>query len=488
MTEDEIKARKFAISAQAQQKEKENKDTHKELTPQERAKNRTIAQGRPENAKVMGAEPADTIKTTNNRIAVTSNSIRDSLLAQSNLSQEDTTWLKNEYVPVTSFIHTAKFDTYDRVYQAYYTPQNFYKNQYYNAGKLTGDSIFDQTKHYRIQNTFAISLLEGFNKWAKAGIKAFATSDFRHFTLSDMNGNAVAYNEHNLSIGGQLSKTQGKTLHYNAQAETWITGTDAGQLKINAATDLNFKLFGDTVTLAASGFFHRLNPTFYYRNYHSRHFWWDDAASKKILHSRLQGIFSYQKTNTSLRIAVDNIQNYTYFAQSYNIDTNFNRTDNDITVVQHPSALNLLTLELIQNFKFGIFRWENTITYQKSSDKDVLAVPDINIYTNLYLKFKIAKVLHCDLGADGRYFTEYNAPDYSPALGSYTVQANTQKVKIGNYPFVNLYANFLLKHTRFFVMYSHINAGSGSRRYFLVSHYPTNERIFRFGVSWNFFN
>ena len=189
-----------------------------------------------------------------------------------------------------------------------------------------------------------------------------------------------------------------------------------------------------------------------------------------------------------MRIAVDNIQNYTYFAQSYNIDTNFNRTDNDITVVQHPSALNLLTLELIQNFKFGIFRWENTITYQKSSDKDVLAVPDINIYTNLYLKFKIAKVLHCDLGADGRYFTEYNAPDYSPALGSYTVQANTQKVKIGNYPFVNLYANFLLKHTRFFVMYSHINAGSGSRRYFLVSHYPTNERIFRFGVSWNFFN
>lgn len=489
MTEDEIKARKFAISAQQQQRDRDEKGIHKGATPQEQAKNRTIAQGRPDNAKVMGAEPVDSTQTkAGNRIAVSNNAIRDSLLAQSNLTQEDTAWLKDEYVPVTSFIHTAKLDSYDRVYQAYYTPQNFYKNQYYNAGKLTGDSIFDQTKHFRIQNTFAISLLEGFNKWAKASIKAFATSDFRHFTLPDINGNAIAYNEHNLSIGGQLNKTQGKTLHYNAQAETWLTGVDAGQLKIDAGTDLNFKLFGDTVTLAASGFFHRLNPTFYYRRYHARHFWWDDAASKKILHSRIQGLFRYQKTNTALRVAVDNIQNYTYFAQSYNIDTNFNRTDNDITVQQHTNGISLLTLELAQNFKFGIFRWENIITYQKTSNQDVLAVPDLNIYTNLYLKFKIAKVLHCDLGADARYFTEYNAPDYSPALGSYTVQANAQKVKIGNYPFVNLYANFLLKHTRFFVMYSHINSGSGSRRYFLVPHYPTNERVFRFGVSWNFFN
>ena len=485
MTEEEIKAKKFALSSKEQN---DTKPTDKRLSAKEREKNKSIALGRPEDAKVVGSEPVDSISKTNKRIQVKDNATRDSLLAISKKNATDSLWFKSEYVPVTSFIHTAKFDTYDRIYQAYYTPSNYYKNQYYNAGRLLNDSIYDQTKHFHLQNTFAISLLEGFNKWAKAGVKAFITSDFRHFELPLIDGSLGTYNEHNLSVGGEISKTLGKTLHYKALLETWVTGKDAGQLKLDVNTDVNFKLFGDTVTLAASGFFHRINPSFYFRHYHSRHFWWDNNSMDKMIHTRLEGLFSYKKTNTALRVAVDNIKNYTYFAQSYSIDNQYNRLNVDVTTNQYQSPISLLTLELIQKIKFGIFRWENTITYQKSSNNDIWGVPDLNIYSNLYMKFKIAKVLSCDLGADVRYFTEYYALDYSPALGSYTVQDGTDKVKIGNYPFVNVYANFLLKHTRFFVMYSHVNAGAGSKRYFLTPHYPTNERIFRFGVSWNFFN
>ena len=129
------------------------------------------------------------------------------------------------------------------------------------------------------------------------------------------------------------------------------------------------------------------------------------------------------------------------------------------------------------------------LTYQKSSNKDVIPVPALNVYTNLYLNFMIARVLRCDLGADIRYFTKYYAPDYSPSLGQFTIQeTGNQRVQIGNYPIVNIYANMHLKHTRFFVMMSHVNAGSGNRNYFFTPHYPLNERVLRFGVSWNFFN
>ena len=31
----------------------------------------------------------------------------------------------------------------------------------------------------------------------------------------------ITYNEHNLSVGGQLSKTQGRTLHYSVLGEVW---------------------------------------------------------------------------------------------------------------------------------------------------------------------------------------------------------------------------------------------------------------------------
>ncbi|MBQ5511826.1 MAG: hypothetical protein IIT94_11995, partial [Prevotella sp.] len=55
-------------------------------------------------------------------------------------------------------------------------------------------------------------------------------------------------------------------------------------------------------------------------------------------------------------------------------------------------------------------------------------------------------------------------------------------------PIVDVYANFHLKHTRFFVMMSHVNAEIGDKNYFLVPHYPLNGRVLRFGLSWNFFN
>lgn len=499
MTEEEIKARKFAIESKRENDaRKKREEQENETDNYERIKNAKLPgitnkglneqtySGRPDNAKVVGDEPQNINKVLGDRIAVTDKQMSDSLLATQKKEQADTAWMKTEYVPVTSFIHTLKFDNYKRIYQAYQSPTDFYANDY-KVGPWGGDSIYDKTKYVHLSNTFAISLLEGFNKWAKAGLKAFATSELRYFSLPALDGTETSYTEHNVSIGGQLSKTAGKTLHYDVTAETWLVGEDAGQLKIDATADVNFPLWGDTVTLMARGFFKRTNPTFYYRHYHARHFWWDNDNLDKILHSRIEGQFHYSKTKTTLRVAVDEIQNYTYMAMGYNIADD-KRTGNTIDVRQKGGSLSLITLALGQNFKLGPLNWENMITYQKSTDNDVLPVPDLNIYTNLYLRFKIARVLKCDFGADGRFFTKYYAPDYSPALGQYAVQTGDNRTKVGEYPVVNVYANFHLKQTRFFVMMSHVNAGSGSRDYFFTPHYPLNQRIFRFGVSWNFYN
>ena len=497
MTEEEIKAKKFAMEAKRDSEERKRREEERRKAEDEgrdfnedNVKEKKTYAGRPSDAKIAGNEPTATDSIgKGGRINVDSKEMADSLAKVSAKAAADTMWMKDEYVPVTSFIHTMKLDNYKRIYQAYNTPADFYADNYV-AGPYAGDSIYDKTSHLRLQNTFAISMLEGFNKWAKAGVKAFVTSDLRRFVLpsSDSNTATTSYNEHNLSVGGQLSKTEGKTLHYNVTAETWLLAEDLGQLKIDGAVDLNFPLFGDTVTLAAKGFFHRNNPTFYYRHYHSRHFWWDNTSLSKELHSRVEGLFSYRKTNTTLRVAFDEIQNYTYLAMGYNIADDHSRKGNTMEVRQKGGAITLLTLSLAQNFKLGPLNWENVITYQKSTDNDVLPVPDLNIYTNLYLRFKIAQVLKCDFGADGRYFTKYYAPDYSPALGQYAVQTGDNRVQTGNYPLVNIYANFHLKHTRFFVMMSHVNAGSGNRQYFLTPHYPLNQRVFRFGLSWNFFN
>ena len=497
MSKEEIEARKFAMASQKENQAQKDLDEARRKAKREgrefdekKFKKQTFS-GRPDNARVVNTSaPTDSTSTKapSERIAVNGKAAADSLRALEAKAAQDTMWMKNEYVPVTSFIHTMKFDTYRRIYQAYETPKDFYADTFNPAGNYPGDSIYDKTTHYRVQNTFAISLLEGFNKWAKAGLKAFVTSDLRHFTLPTETEIAKAYNEHNLSIGGQLIKSQGKTLHYDATLETWLTGKDAGQMKIDADADVNFALFGDTVRLQASGFFHRLNPTFYYRHYHSKHFWWDNDDMSKIIHTRVEGKFGYEKTKTTVRVAFDNIKNHTFFAMGYNVTDDFGRTGNTLSVVQKSGAISLLTLELQQKLKLGPLHWDNVITYQKSSDDMALPVPDLNIYTNLFLRFKIARVLKCDFGADARFFTKYYAPDYSPALGQYAVQTGENRTEVGNYPIVNVYANFHLQRTRFFVMMSHINAGQGKPDYFLAPHYPLNQRIFRFGVSWNFYN
>lgn len=502
MTEEEIKAKKFAMASKKENAEEEAKEEARKKAKEQGKKFDEKAYdkqqgakftGRPDGAKIAGDEPAKgsaakDIKTDSTRIAVNGKAAADSLLAVQKKNAEDSLFYKSEYVPVTSFIHTVKFDNYRRIYEAYQTPADYYLNEYYDAGRLTGDSIYDQTKHWHMKNTFAIAMLEGFNKWAKAGLKAFASYDLRHYELPTMEGGFEKYNEHVLSVGGQLSKQEGKTLHYNAVAEIGLTGVDAGTLAIDGNVDVNIPFLGDTLQVRGDAFFHRETPSFYYRNYHARHLWWENDLDKTI-HTRIMGTLSFPKTRTKLRVAVDEIKNYTYFSQSYDITEKGLRTGVMVTPMQESGGINLLTAQLEQNFRLGILNWENQFTYQHSSKESVLPVPAFNAYTNLYIKFKVVKVLNVDLGADMRYFTSYEAPDYSPYMGQYTVQGNGENnVKIGNYPIVNVYANVHIKHTRFFVMMSHINAGQGDKNYFFAPHYPMNERVFRIGVSWNFFN
>ena len=502
MTEEEIKAKKFAMASKKENAEENAKEEARKKAKEQGKKFDEKAYdkqqgakftGRPDGAKIAGDEPAKDsaakdIKTDSTRIAVNGKAAADSLLAIQKKNAEDSLFYKSEYVPVTSFIHTVKFDNYRRIYEAYQTPADYYLNEYYDAGRLTGDSIYDQTKHWHMKNTFAIAMLEGFNKWAKAGLKAFASYDLRHYELPTMEGGFEKYNEHVLSVGGQLSKQEGKTLHYNAVAEIGLTGVDAGTLAIDGNVDVNIPFLGDTLQVRGDAFFHRETPSFYYRNYHARHLWWENDLDKTI-HTRIMGTLSFPKTRTKLRVAVDEIKNYTYFSQSYDITEEGLRKGVMVTPMQESGGINLLTAQLEQNFRLGILNWENQFTYQHSSKESVLPVPAFNAYTNLYIKFKVVKVLNVDLGADMRYFTSYEAPDYSPYMGQYTVQGNGENnVKIGNYPIVNVYANVHIKHTRFFVMMSHINAGQGDKNYFFAPHYPMNERVFRIGVSWNFFN
>ena len=514
MTEEEIKAKEFALKSQkAQDTEKDKEKARRQAKAkgqkfdEEAYDKEKRSAGRPDDAVIAGdvsQAKAQTDKANaNDRLTVNlEDSTQMAALKKQDALAKDSTqkWMKEEYVPVTSFIHTARFDNYRRIYQAYETPANFYAQNYFNYGTAANDSIYDSTKHWSLKNTFAVALLEGFNKWAKAGLKAFLSYELRHYALPTMqtpSGSTIAFfngdktwNQHDISVGGQLLKTSGKTFHYDVSAEAWLAGSRAGQLHVDGHADLGFPLFGDTVQLAATAFFHRSAPSFYMNQYYGKHYMWDNNLSQEI-HSRILGEFSLQKTRTKLRVGYDVFKNYTYFGiQNDRVRSgdNYLVQHNDLNVRQSSSPISLLTLQLQQDFRLGIFNWQNVLTLQKSSKDDILPVPIFNAYSNLFLRFKVARVLDVDLGVDGRYFTSYYAPEYIPGIGAFGIQeTEASRTKIGNYPHLNAYANFQLQHTRFFIMFTHVNSAEGGK-YFFTPHYPLNQRVLQFGISWNFFN
>ena len=511
MTDEEIEARKFAEKS----KKENDKKKKSEEKPKGRDKNAKVsdnpAGGRPKDAVIAGDEPgqakptandsiaaldsiANTIDTT--RINVANKAIEDSLLAIDAAKDSAMMYMKKEFVPVTSFIHTFDYDNYEHIYQAYRSPKGYYANTYYNnfaGNSYTGDSIYDVTKYMMLKNTLGIGLLEGFNKWAKAGINIFATHELRQFDMPQFDttakiGYMERWTEHNVSVGGSLAKTQGKTLHYNLQAETWVVGEDAGQLKVDFSTDLNFPLFGDTVRLAANGYLHRLNPIFFERRFHSKHFWWDNSLD--MTHRlKAEGVFAFDKTNTTLRVAIEEIQNYTYFSMDYTYTPSTGVKSISACVKQDSEILNIITAQIDQKLSLGPIHWDNVITYQSTTNSNLLPLPTLNLFSNLYLKFVYAKVLSVELGGTATYFTSYEAPDYVPQLGQYAIHSNAaNKVTLGDFPIIDVYANLHLKHARFFVMMTNITSSSFNRKSFLTPHYPLNRQVFKMGVSWNFFN
>ncbi|MDR2475842.1 MAG: putative porin [Bacteroidales bacterium] len=371
-----------------------------------------------------------------------------------------------EFVPVTSFIHTFNYGFDSRDFTTKSIPRDYYPNLYLN--KLATN---DSTRYYYMRNTLGISLLEGFNKYAKAGLSVFLEHEFRNFRLMNAQPTdtlwtplpASIHKETALYAGAELSKRHGTLLTYDFRGEMGIVGADLGQFKLSGNIRTRFRLWKDTVELQAYGHIYNLTPTFYEERYHSNFFWWDKPLNNQR-QVRLGGVFSLPNRNLKLDVGVENLQNYIYF-------------DKNALPAQASENIQVLSARLNQNFRFGILHWDNELAYQTSSNKEILPLPDFSVFSNAYLWFKVVKVLQVQLGADVRFHTRYYAPAYQPATMQFHLQ---DEVKIGNFPLLNAYVNMYLKKTRFFVMAYNLVGGNN---YFSLPHYPVNPFHIRFGIS-----
>ena len=396
------------------------------------------------------------------------------------------TLTREVYQPVTKLLWNLEFSNARHRFINTNQSQasDFWENFYLNAEKTD-----EKTRQWRVSNTFGIELLEGFQKWAKFGLTAYARYDMLQFnqvadsvTMLDplpagltplpegINVSPVG-RQNLLWVGGRLAKRQGSILTYAADARFGLIGDVIGDVEVKGDVTTRFKLFSDTVAITARGHFRNVAQPYLMQHYISNHFAWDNDFSK-TRSLRVGGDLTIPWTKTRISIGFENLQNYVGMGL-------------DARPFQDSDNIQIFSATLEQRLKFGIWNWDNTITYQTSSKAETLPLPTLSLYSNMYLYFKAFKDLYVQVGVDCNYYTSYYAPTYQPATMSFHLQ---DEMKIGNYPFANVYVTCKLKKTRFFLMMSHVNQGWISNNYFSMPHYPLNPRRIQLGISVDFAN
>lgn len=412
------------------------------------------------------------------------------------------------FIPVSSFIHTLEYQDNRRRFRTEDNTNlnNCYLNPYgeprvfglepciIEENGRTISVVDDRTSWWNLKNTFGLSLREGFQDWAKFGLTAFITFDKRKFQLpaaipglsydpeygsglypdpstSDFPIKQI-YDEFSTYIGAEISKRKGSILTYNARGELCVIGSDIGEFRATGNLQTKFQLFKKEATISADAYIKNVTPAFYLRHFHSRYFWWDNPDFNMTQQIYAGAKINLESTRTQLSAGVESIQNYIFINKQGMPE-------------QKNGNLQVINARIKQDFMYRAFGWENEVAYQLSSDKSVLPLPQISLYTNMYVHFKVAKVLTVQLGANMYYNTAYYAPYYEPATQQFQIQ---DKIKVGNYPLINAYANFHLKQARFFVMGYNLGSKFIDPNYFSLPHYPLDPFVLKMGVAVTFNN
>ena len=404
--------------------------------------------------------------------------------------------IKIEYVPVTTFRHIFEVTDATKRYIEKSATQSMLPNLYRDPIQ-TNDSAACLT----IKNTLAVTFEEEFNTLLHFGAMVYAMNESqRHISAIGQTENIMdleawgnnsyesvinnslhrmpdtlfgQYWSNNLYVGGALYKHRGQHIHYGFDGNVCLVGRKLGEFQINGHLDADFRLGKDSMTLIAKASFRNETPDFYLQHYRSNHYRWDNDF-QKTLRLRASGEIAYptQWVKPRLNVSFENVSKHIYF-------------DQDGLPKQVEGSIQVLAADMQLDVTTPWINLENHVIWQHSSS-DKLPLPTLTLYHNLYYHDCWVKALDVQIGVDMRFFTKYYAPELNPALGQFCIQDEQQ---VGNYPVMNVYANFYVKSLRLklFAQYQHFNASFMNKEYYEMPGYPMAPDMFRAGLAWHFY-
>lgn len=261
------------------------------------------------------------------------------------------------------------------------------------------------------------------------------------------------------------------------KADYIVSGSNQNDysIEINNRYEKNIlnRLFKSPLVINFNVQFEKRHPDYMYNLWYSNHFQWQNNFSPT---DKFQNQLSLCTKDGRFQIGAitQSIKNFIYMNE-------FARPE------QTPLTIQNLALYIKKDFLFFKHLGFNVgYNYQSSSYQTIVSVPNHIANGALYYQGNLfKKALQLQIGFSAQYFSEFNGLAYMPATNMYYVQ--TQKM-VGNYPFVDFFLNARIKPVRFFIKIDHVCQGFVGNNYYLTPGYLQNDRAFKFGLNWVFFD
>ncbi|MBL4736433.1 MAG: hypothetical protein JKY18_14060 [Flavobacteriales bacterium] len=271
-------------------------------------------------------------------------------------------------------------------------------------------------------------------------------------------------------LKGFLSNSTHARFHWKVGGDYILQGINASdyrwELKVKYGNKKNTQYLDYAVSVQQRA------PAMIHSYYEGNHYTWKNNFSKQHNATALLQ-YTFIAHNARIGVRGDIIGRYMYY-------------DEDGISRQDTNEVAVYSGFIAKDFNWKHFSFKNRLQYQVVSDSATLRLPKfISSHSAYYHNHLFKKALYMQIGIDLFFNTSYYAETYVPSTHQFNRQSSK---KIGNYPYLDLFVNFKINQAKFFVKLAHINQGFLSNTYYLVPHYPQNDRAIIAGISWRFYD
>lgn len=373
------------------------------------------------------------------------------------------------FYPKLRLQHTFSFSRYSYNFIEYQGDSLYYKKNYDTTLGSAKDTLQLLEKWKIISNDFSLVQFPETKNPAQFFLVGIRLENINGVLSSGTTTmfNAVTHAEYR-------NKTRNKLWDILAKGELYTAGFNSGDYNgyISLGRYLNSKLgnvqlFFNNTSRSASFIYNKLS-SFNFRN---------NSSFKKENNIS----FGARSENALFTLGFANhlVTNLAYF-------TNFYQT------AQYTKLINLLQVYGSKKIRLTWhWNWYTEAVFQQTDGSAPVKVPLIFTRNRIAFEGVFYKNLHISTGLDLRYYTPYEAYNYSPAMGQFVPQ---DTVKIYNRPDIAVYAHFRIKSFTGYLRAENLNTISFRNGFgftdnnFAAPHYPTQGMIIRFGIKWGFIN